>query len=132
MFHEDGIKVFVRAYKSKRKDGGYKEFDLPLTDDHDGRRKRCSIEYRQSPVEVTFELSPEFNLHGASALHIGFYPHNTIMQQILPLSESQTMRYHVYHANIAVKGAHKLSSFATHLPDARLKGILQFPVLGFR
>lgn len=77
MFHEDGIEVYVRIANSKRQHGGgYKEYAVCLKDDHEGHRQRCLVDHRQGKVEVTYEFAPHFDMHGASALHLGFHAPN--------------------------------------------------------
>lgn len=72
MYPGDGIKVTVVPQKSYKDEDGFAESHLPLIDDHDGRRKRCSIQYSGKSVKIAVELLGSFNTHGASALHIGF------------------------------------------------------------
>lgn len=85
MRHEDGIEVFARAFNSKRKHGGHRERPEPLSDNHEGRRQRCSVEYRKTGIEITLELLSTFELHDATVLHLGCCPTGPAQNEMMYL-----------------------------------------------
>lgn len=102
MKHNDGIEVYLRYYNSKRQHGGYAESELPLTNDHDGHRQRFVMKDRGERVEVTIELSKSFDMHGATALHVGLGRGDYY-------SQDPELRYTVYHAHKFSNGPIRLS-----------------------
>lgn len=133
MRHKDGFEACTRAYISKRKHGGYKEFPLPLKDDHNGRRQRCEIEHRKGDVEIAFEISSEFNTHGASAVHIGFYNGAFRDRHKIPADDRLRMGYLVFHVSEVVgkdvKVIKKFGARAIRLPYIRQnEGMLHLPL----
>lgn len=103
MKHEDGVEVYLRPHNSKRQHGGYPETELPLADDRGGFPKRCAIDHRKRKVELTLELLPTFDMHGASALHIGFCPIPPPRRRRSAFWSGR-VHYSVRHANEVGKG----------------------------
>lgn len=93
MKHIDCLEVYVRVAKSTRDHGGYKEFPVALTDDHEGHRQRCFIDHRQGKVEVTLKILPNFDMHGASALHLGIHVPKPSSGKV----SNKAFRYRVLH-----------------------------------
>ncbi|KAM0713897.1 hypothetical protein Q7P37_010859 [Cladosporium fusiforme] len=122
MSHTDRVKVILKPQGSNAEDPGFAEFDMPSVDDHDCSRQWVFTEYREGPFEIWLTVPPNLDMHGASALHIGFPYLDATNTKKNPRQSLDKLSTSTKHAKQVVNHTFRLASAKT-LYMSKNKGI---------
>lgn len=71
MYHDDGLEVWIESRLSTGEDARYEELQLHPKDNHKGHYLQCLVPAKAQKCRIVFKILPQFDMHGASALHVG-------------------------------------------------------------